>query len=138
MMGPSSLKEMMWAAKPDDPDAFRGRMSLLVGMIPKLPPEPDYLDHTDLPLARGMVIAKVLSARTLEGCERAGALLEEWLEAFPNDEEMRSYGGFVNRMSSALRRVEAAEPDGTSPDGPRAARGHPQSPDDPADARTDV
>lgn len=57
----------------------------------------------DLRLARGMVIAKILSARTLEACERANALIEEWTRAFPEDEEVNSYGGFVARMASALR-----------------------------------
>jgi hypothetical protein len=57
----------------------------------------------DLKLARGMVIAKILSARTLEACERANALIEEWIAVFPEDEEVASYGGFVARMASALR-----------------------------------
>jgi hypothetical protein len=59
----------------------------------------------DLPLARRMVIGKILSARTLEGCERANALIGEWLAVYPDDEEVASYGSFVARMESALRRV---------------------------------
>jgi hypothetical protein len=56
-----------------------------------------------LPLTRGMVIGKILSARTLEGCERARALIAEWMAANPNDEEVASYGSFVARMESAIR-----------------------------------
>lgn len=57
----------------------------------------------DLRLARGMVIGQILAARTLEACERANALIEEWIAAFPEDEEVRSYGGFIARMASAIR-----------------------------------
>lgn len=64
---------------------------------------------TDLKLARGMVVAQILSARTLEGCERAAALIEEWAKVFPNDHEILSYGGFVNRMASAIRYSEEKE-----------------------------
>jgi hypothetical protein len=63
---------------------------------------------TDLPLTRGMVIGKILSARTLDGCARADALIGEWMEAHPDDEEVMSYGSFVARMESAIRR-EAKE-----------------------------
>jgi len=56
-----------------------------------------------LPLTRGMVIGKILSARTLEGCERAKALITEWMAAHPDDEEVLSYGSFVARMESAIR-----------------------------------
>jgi len=59
----------------------------------------------DLPLARRLVIGKILSARTPEGCERANALIGEWLAAFPDDEEVATYGAFVARMESALRRA---------------------------------
>jgi len=59
-----------------------------------------------LPLTRGLVIGKILSARTLEGCERANALIGEWMAAFPDDEEMMSYGSFVARMESAIRSTE--------------------------------
>jgi hypothetical protein len=135
MMGPSSLKEMMWAAKPDDPDAFVGRMTMLVPIgrhqqpEPGPEPEPDYVDHRDLPVIRGMIIDRVLSARTLDGCERGEVLVNEWLAAFPEDREMRTYGSFLLRMRSALLHAE---------DGPRAARGRPQSPDHPEDERLDV
>jgi hypothetical protein len=60
----------------------------------------------DLPLTRRMVIGKILSARTLEGCERANALIGEWMRAHPDDEEVMSYGSFVARMASAIRRAE--------------------------------
>jgi hypothetical protein len=62
-----------------------------------------------MPLTRGMVIAKILSARTLEGCERADALIGEWMKAHPDDEEVMSYGSFVARMESAIR-WEAKQP----------------------------
>lgn len=56
-----------------------------------------------LRLIRGVLIGKVLGARTPEACERANALLDEWLAVFPDAVEMASYGGFVARMASALR-----------------------------------
>ena len=66
----------------------------------------------DLRLARAMVVADILGARTLEGCDRATALLQEWLAVFDDDEEMRIYGHQVGRVRSALLVAE---------DGPRAA-----------------
>lgn len=64
------------------------------------------LQPSDLRLLRGIVVARALSARTIEGCDRAGALLDEWLAAFPDDEEMYSYGSQVNKMRSAIRRLD--------------------------------
>ena len=58
---------------------------------------------TTTPLARGVVIGQILSARTLEGCARADALIGEWMAAHPDDEEVMSYGSFVARMESAIR-----------------------------------
>ena len=60
----------------------------------------------DLRLTRGTVIGKILSARTLDGCARADALIGEWMKAHPDDEEVMSYGSFVARMESAIRRAE--------------------------------
>jgi hypothetical protein len=76
----------------------------------------------DLRLARDLVIADVLGARTLEGCDRATALLHQWLAAFEDDEEMRIYGYQVARVRSALL---------VAGDGPRAASGEPQPSADP-------
>lgn len=63
----------------------------------------DLNPKTDLKLARGLVISRVLAARTEEACDQAAGLINEWVNAFPADYEMRSYGSFVLRMSSALR-----------------------------------
>ncbi len=71
----------------------------------------------DLRHARNMVVAEVLGARTLEGCDRATALLDEWLAAFDADEEMRIYGFQVARVRAALPTTE---------DGPPAAGGQPR------------
>lgn len=76
----------------------------------------------DLRLARDQVVAYVLGARTLEGCDRATALLDEWLAAFDDDEEMRIYGYQVARVRSALL---------VAGDGPRAAGGEPEPSADP-------
>jgi len=67
----------------------------------------DDSNSTPTPLTRGMVIGQILSARTLEGCERADALIGEWMAAHPDDEEVMSYGSFVARMESAIRWEEA-------------------------------
>ena len=64
----------------------------------------------DLKLARGLVIAKVLAARTPEACDRAAAYLNEWITAFPDDMEMLSYGSMINRMASALKYAETQAP----------------------------
>lgn len=69
------------------------------------------MDHTQLPLVRGIVVARITAARTLNEIERASAIRREWLAAFPNDHEVDSYGSFLARMEGAIRfdtRTEAA------------------------------
>lgn len=104
MMGPSSFEEMWFAAKGDDPDAFRGRISMLVPLGRTRQPVP--VTPRDLRLIRGVLIGKVLGARTPEACDRADALIDEWTAAFPGDEEVALYGEFTARMRSALRHIE--------------------------------
>jgi hypothetical protein len=87
------------------------------------------LTFGDLRLARAMVVADVLGARTLEGCDRATALLQEWLAAFDDDEEMRIYGHQVGRVRAALLVAE---------DGQRAADREPQPSGDPGVKARDV
>lgn len=71
------------------------------------------MTHNDLPLVRGIVVARITAARTLNEIERARAIRREWLAAFPDDHEVDSYGAFLARMEGAIRydegrRTEAA------------------------------
>jgi len=63
----------------------------------------------DQPAIRALVRSRILGARTAEDVNVAEQLLDEWLEAHPDDEAVRIEASGLQRMKDAIRLIEAGK-----------------------------